>query len=220
MKRLIFHICYLNLLCFFSGGFWITETAAQSFQIDTAQSEVRILLYPDGILSGLSHNHVLVGQQIKGTIALNLENLNQSNFQMKIPVSTLSVDQPEHRKQEGFDSSLSQKETIEIRETMLSHEVLDGSKYPHVIIHSTAVSGNLPNLQVTAELTIHGVSQQVNIPVKVKYSEKSMIVTGEFSLKQTDFDIQPIQLFLGSIQVKDTFFTKFHIIAIPVTKTN
>lgn len=210
MKKSIFALSF----CCLSLSF-VFEIEAQTFQIDSAKSEVRLLLYREGVLSDLAHNHVIVGKEIEGSVILNLENPSQSSFQMKVPVDSLIVDAPEHRQQEGsdFQSVLSQEDREEIRETMLAEEILYAEKYAHVHIRSLAVSDALPHLTVTHQITIRDVAKSFTVPVRIEYQANTLIVQGKISLKQTDFGIQPVRLFLGAIQVQDTIHIKFHIVA-------
>ncbi len=206
MKPFIF-LCFGFLLCF-------SEVMAQTFQIDSNDSEIRILLYKEGTLSGFAHNHVIVGEQVTGQIQLSKE-VTQSTFELKVPVETLIVDRPEHRKQEGvgFESELSESDINDIRKTMLSYSVIDAEQFPEAAVRSVQVSGTLPNLELKALFTIHGVSQEFTLPVEVTLEGDTLTAIGQVELWQSAFDIRPISLFLGTIKVKDQFLGKFHIVA-------
>jgi polyisoprenoid-binding protein YceI len=193
----------------------VTETVAQNFKVDTSRSEVRILAYKDGVLSGLAHSHVVVSNQVTGEVLLK-DPLEKSGFRIKVPVGTLIVDDTTYRKEEGgdFATEMSAGDREEVRDKMLSDDLLDAEKYPHVEISAAQISGELPVLTLRLRVNLHGVSKDLEAPVQVKVQGKELRATGEVKLKQTDFDIEPISLFFGSVKVKDEVLVKFNITAV------
>lgn len=146
---------------------------------------------------------------------LNQNDLTQSSFQIKVPVKSLIIDKEEHRLQEGsdFDGVPSKNEIEEIRETMLSESSLNAEQHPFVEIQSKRISGEVPNLEIIIQLAIRGQSMQIKVPVKTTIGENIITVQGKINLKQTDFGIEPFQILLGSVKVKDEILLKFNITA-------
>lgn len=188
---------------------------AQSFRILPEQSEIRILLYRAGLLSNFGHNHVIVSQNIEGGGTINFEALQNSSFLLKFPVEALIVDQQEHRQQEGegFESVATESDIADIREEMLGEDILNAKQFSHVLVQSKKVTGKLPDPRVLVTIKIREATQEMEIPITLQKNGKQVIANGTIELKQTDFGIEPISLFLGSIQVKDTFRIKFQIIS-------
>lgn len=188
----------------------------QTFKVDAAKSDVRVLVFKSGVASGLAHDHVIVSKSVKGEVKWNGD-VAQAQVNLRIPVGSLIADETQYRKQEGdkFKTEISESDRKDIFETMTGDTVLDAKRYPDIIIQSSRVSGTVPNLQLEIQLNLHGVSKSLSIPVVVELQNGSIHAKGSISFKQSDFKIKPISLFLGSIKVQDEVQVKFDVVAIP-----
>ena len=89
----------------------------------------------------------------------------------------------------------------------MQNEVLESSKYPEIAFESTHIDDEADGFKVNGNLTLHGVMRPVLINVK----NKNGIYVGSAYIKQTDFDIRPIQVGGGLVKVKDELEIKFAI---------
>jgi polyisoprenoid-binding protein YceI len=95
-----------------------------------------------------------------------------------------------------------------VQETMLSENVLDVAKYPTIAFRSRQIAvenraGNHVRLRVVGDLTLHGVSRQIESPVDVNLSADRLTATGTLAVSQTQFGIKPVSAGLGTVKVKD-----------------
>src|SRR2546426_7492470 len=84
-----------------------------------------------------------------------------------------------------------QKQIInkELREIVLLPE-----QYPDIIFRSTQVSGkklsaDQYDLNITGDLTLHGVTRPVTIPTKITVTGSDLRAIGEFSIDRDDFKV-------------------------------
>jgi polyisoprenoid-binding protein YceI len=73
-------------------------------------------------------------------------------------------------------------------------EVLEGIKYPLVTFTSTSVSIEDDQLNVSGDLTFHGVTKAISIHAVTKKEGADLIVTGSFEVKMTDYKVTPPSL--------------------------
>ena len=90
---------------------------------------------------------------------------------------------------------------------MLGPSQLDVTRYPAIELRSRSVlPGNTDrSWRMLAEVTLHGVTRQVEFPLAWSQSGERMRVWGKKELLLRDFNIQPIRKALGTIQVRNEF---------------
>jgi polyisoprenoid-binding protein YceI len=99
-------------------------------------------------------------------------------------------------------------ERAEIDQTMKSDKVLDIARFPEIRFVSTAIaSQDGGRYQVRGNLTLHGVTRPVELPIAVSNGR----YTGSVKLKQTDFGIAPVSIAGGTVKVKDVIEIVFEI---------
>ena len=107
-----------------------------------------------------------------------------------------------------------QKEIInrELREI-----VLEPSKYPEIVFKSTGVKGtrvgvNQYELKIAGNLTLHGVTRPIVIPVKLTATESDLRAVGEFSIDRSDFNVKATSAFHGMVRVRNKVRFTFDIL--------
>ena len=185
---------------------------AIAYAVNPARSELRVLVYRAGALAAFGHNHVLLNRQLRGTIYWHAEPA-QTRFSLQLPVAAFTVDEPAARAEEG-DAFASQPDAEAIagtRANLLGPAVLDAAHYPLITIRSIAIQGPAWQADVTAAITLHGVTRQISVPVAVFKQAASLTASGGFSLKQSDFGIAPFSILGGAIQVQDEIRVRFRL---------
>ena len=189
----------------------------QDYEVVADASEVRIFVYRAGRLaSTLGHNHVISSRDIQGTLVLT-QDLVGSTVDIRIPVATLVVDDPQKRKEAGeeFQTKLSETDIDNTRRNMLSSRVLDAGPYPLVSVKATVTEGAPPDMRASVAMTLHGKVQQFQTPVKFERQGPVVKATGAFNILQSDFGIEPISMLGGSLSVKDELKIQYRIVAKP-----
>lgn len=185
---------------------------AIAYTVNPAASELRVLVYRAGALASFGHNHVLLNRQVRGTIYWHTKPA-QTRFSLQVPVAAFTVDEPAARAEEGDDfASQPDAEAITgTRTNLLGPAVLDAAHYPLIEIRSMVIQGPAWQADVTAAITLHGITRQITVPVAVFKQATGLTVIGSFALLQSDFGITPFSILGGAIQVQDEIKIRFRL---------
>jgi polyisoprenoid-binding protein YceI len=70
-----------------------------------------------------------------------------------------------------------------------SADFLDVARFPTIKFESQRVEMTGKKAVVTGQLTLHGVTREIVVPVEVQLSEVALVATGEFVLNRRDYAI-------------------------------
>ena len=176
---------------------------AQRYAVESAESEIRLLVYRAGPLARFGHNHVIVGP-VQGEIWAG-RTAEESGFLLEIPVESLSVDPVAARAEEGkeFTAEVSDEARQGTREHMLGGEVLDAQRYPVIRVESVALSGPRWNPSIVARVTLRGATRELHFPAAVVEHGDRLAVIASFTFRQSDFGIEPYAALGGGLRVAD-----------------
>ena len=112
---------------------------------------------------------------------------------------------------------ISDKDRREIEREM-QDSVLESAKYPEIVYDCSRVSVNNPgngqySITLQGNLTLHGVTRGLTIPARVAVTGDMLRAFGEFSLRQSDYNIKPVSAIGGGLKVKDEVKFSFDIVA-------
>jgi polyisoprenoid-binding protein YceI len=187
---------------------------ADVYAVSAQNSQLHILVYRGGKLAKLGHNHVIASQEISGRAWVH-PHFERSGFDLSIPVRSLIVDDPQAREAEGpdFPLGISEKDIEGTRKNMLKQEVLDAEHFPTFSLRSVRIGGSIQSPELTARITIKGVSRDIDVPTKITLDKGALTARGEFDILQTDFGMKPFSIGLGALEVQDRLHLKFTIVA-------
>jgi polyisoprenoid-binding protein YceI len=182
----------------------------QVWSIAPDRSAVRIYVGKSGLFSGAGHTHEVVASGLSGSVRLDPQHLEQAEVMLTFDASALKVTG------EGEPA----KDVPEVQRVMLSERVLDVAKYPTIVFRSQHVDVGRPagesiHLRVVGDMTLHGVTRRIDVPVDVKLGPDRLTGTGSVIIKQTTFGIQPVSAGLGTVKVKDEVSVSFTFAAQP-----
>src|SRR4051794_26351410 len=184
MKACIF----LFLLLAYSGSL------AQSHLIDPALSKITIHVDKTGVFSFAGDKHEIATPIASGSV------------DEKAGTVEFTIDS---RKLQVLDPQLDEKKRAEVQKTMLGPSVLDTAQYPEIRFRSSKATSTGQNAWiVNGELTLHGQTHPVTLPVKKDRGS----YTGSTKLKQTDFGITPVSVAGGTVKVKDELKLDFEVV--------
>jgi polyisoprenoid-binding protein YceI len=187
---------------------------AQIYTLDPQASQIHILVYRGGTLARLGHNHVISSKSLHGRAWLHAD-FQRSGFEVTLPVATLIVDDPSTRALHGeqFATDVAQKDIDGTRRNLMRPEVLYGEQFPEIKLVASRVSGTVETPQVSAHVTIKGVTREIQIPLHLSVQQDRLIAIGEFDLLQSDFGIKPFSIALGALQVRDELHVTYRLVA-------
>jgi hypothetical protein len=186
-------------------------------RIVPADSEVRILVYREGRLAKLGHNHVVVSRNLQGYVFL-ADTPGESRADLFFTVASLIVDDPADRAAAGagFATVLSADAVAGTRRNLLGERLLEVERFPFIVIGAALSGEDREQPAVTLTLTIK--DSQITVPVDVE-----MIVTGQrieiagsFDVAQTGLGIEPYSVLGGALRVRDIIELRFRVTAAPI----
>ena len=112
---------------------------------------------------------------------------------------------------------ISDKDRREIEREM-QESVLESAKYPEITYDCSQVSvsnsGNgQPSITLNGHLALHGVTRGLTIPARMAVTGDMLRAFGEFSLRQSDYNIKLVSAIGGGLKVKDEVKFSFDLVA-------
>jgi polyisoprenoid-binding protein YceI len=172
--------------------------APDQFLIDPAATHVTIQVGRSGLFGFAGHDHEVVAPAVRGEITLDRSEISRSRVALEFDATALKVtgegDPPE--------------DVPEVQRVMLSDRVLDVRRYPTIAFQSRSISveqrsSDRMTLRVTGDLTLHGVTRAITVPVNARLGPDVISGEGKTTVRQTAFGIRPVTAGAGSVKVKD-----------------
>lgn len=163
--------------------------------------------FATGILSAMGHNPKIGIRTFRGDVRFNPETLEASGFRLAIQAASLNV----------LDD-VSDKDRREIERVMKS-EVLEIDKYPEISFEEPSrialnrIDGSLFSATLNGNLTLHGVTRTEPIAARIVSMGEMLRASGEFTLKQSNYQIKPVSVAGGALKVKDDLKFSFEMVA-------
>jgi hypothetical protein len=185
---------------------------AARYAIDADRSVVTLRVYRAGRLAKLGHNHVIMSANESGH-AWSGGTPETSGFEVRIDVGQLVVDDPAARAAAGpeFPGELSDAARDGTRTNMLRAEVLDGERYPQVVVRAESLGGTWDRPSVVARVTLKGQTRSIAMPLAIVREPDAIVARGAFGILQSDFGIAPFSIGGGAIAVADAVDVSFEI---------
>ena len=180
----------------------------QLLHIAPDESLLTITVRRGGALARLGHDHVVASRSLQGVVA---PAPGRAQFQFRL--DEMSVDEESLRQAAGLTTTPSADAIAGTRHNMLVR-VLDAQRYPWVRVEARRTGDK----QVfDADITVHGVTRTVQLPVRVEQAAdgRRLQASGSLLLKQSDFGIVPFAILGGAMAVQDQMELAFRITARP-----
>jgi polyisoprenoid-binding protein YceI len=192
----------------------VIPAGARVFDIDPRRSVVTIRVYRSGPMARLGHNHVLASAEEEG-VAWRGPTPADSGFELKVPVSSLVVDDPAARAAGGadFEGSVPESAREGTQKNLLRAEVLDVARFPDVTVRAGGLGGNWQDPVALADVTLKGVTRRIEVPFDLSDAGGTLTARGSFRLRQSEFGMVPFSVAGGAIQVADEVVLGFEIVA-------
>lgn len=192
---------------------WEPAAAAKSqvtrtYKIVAAESNLWVYVAKAGLLSALAHNHNIGVKNFSGTVSMPESDAAAGTLQLEIEAASLFV----------ADKEVSDKDRAEITSSM-HNEVLASAKFPRITFKSVSVTdvkatgANSYTLTVNGDLTLHGVTKRIAVPVTATLTPQLLKASGKYTLQQTNWGITPISKAGGAVKVKNEVIVNFAIVA-------
>jgi hypothetical protein len=130
-------------------------------------------------------------------------------------VNALVVDEEALRAKEGpeFPPGVPQEAKDGTRRNMLGEALLNGDRYPEIVLQSENIQRVGDELQAQVRVIVRDQAYSLLVPVRYQVKDNELVVEGEMPLKQSDVGLMPFSLFGGALRVLDDIKVKFRIVA-------
>jgi hypothetical protein len=184
------------------------------YRVVPADSEIRALVYRDGPMARLGHNHVLRSLSLTGDIFMGGQ-AGETRFDLQLPVDSFSVDEAALRAEEGeeFPGVVDDEAIAGTRGNLLGEALFDAARFPVIRLVGRGVSGEAPGYTVTLDAEVKGVMHRLNVPVLVTEEQDGLLVTGQFTVTHGDLGLKPFSVMGGLLSVRDEIRLRFRILA-------
>jgi polyisoprenoid-binding protein YceI len=184
------------------------RAAVARYRIDAGQSRFTVRAFAGGLFSAFAHDHTIAIRDFTGEAQFTYGTVEPASLSITIKANSLAV-----------TDKVSQSDRQKIEATM-REEVLETASYPEIVFKSTKVEATKTGegqfqAKVWGELTLHGVTRNIMINTQLGFGDNSLRARGEFSLRQTAYNIKPVSIAGGTIKVKDEVKFSFDIAAHP-----
>lgn len=183
------------------------------YLIDSAASELHILVYRAGPLARLGHNHVVAAQALTGRVA-RLPTLEGSVFELFLAADQLVLDSPQLRERYGepFSSTPTEDEIAGTTANMLGDALLDAAAYPQI-----RVAGSLRAVDagyaVDVDINVKETIVKRTIPIELEINDETLSARGAVELTHRELGLVPFSIMLGALRVAENIEIMFTISA-------
>ncbi len=183
-----------------------TNSHGPRFVVDPKRSRFTVQASATGVLAAMGHNPTIGIRAFTGKVEFDADALRASGLSLTIQSASLSV----------LDD-VSDKDRREM-EKLMKEDVLEVEKYPEIRYDSsqivvTRVNEALYKAAVNGDLRFHGVTRKQPLTVRIALLGTMLRGSGEFVLKQSDFQIKPVSVAGGILKVKDELKFSFEMVA-------
>jgi polyisoprenoid-binding protein YceI len=176
------------------------------FVIDARRSRFTVQAFAGGILSAMGHNPTVGIRTFSGELEFDPVALEAGVLRLTIQSGSLEI----------LDD-ISDKDRREM-ERVMKNDVLEVARYPQITFEAAAISvtrldGALYSATLSGNLSFHGVSRNQPVTCRIVDSGEMLRASGDFILRQSDYQIKPVSVAGGALKLKDELKFAFEIIA-------
>lgn len=191
---------------FLSVNAFARNSAENTFFLDASRSQFAAHTKKAGLLSGLGHDHIIGTPSNRKAITgrLNLKNDLPDSGEVVIQAKELLV----------LDTGVDENDKKEIYQSLHSAKGIDSEKFPEIKFTAKSIKKEGTNFNIQGDFHLHGVSKSISVPATVRYVNfgKEIEVNGSFTIKQSEFGIEPFSAGMGTVKVADPVLIKFKFV--------
>jgi polyisoprenoid-binding protein YceI len=180
---------------------------SHTYTLDPQKSSVQVHVGKSGLLKGAGHEHEVAGGTFHGSVVADEADLSRSSVEVSWKAAELRV----------TGAGEPAKDVPEVQAVMVGPRVLDAARFPEIVFRSRAVEGSrvspgVYDLTVRGEFSLHGVSREMVLPMRVELSGDTLTATGRATLEQTAYGIKPVTAGGGLVKVKNAVEVEYRLV--------
>lgn len=177
------------------------------YSVESKGSTFTVRAFASGMLSAFGHNPTIAIPDFEGDVKWSSSTLEDASVRIVIKAGSLVV-----------TGDISRKDRQEIEQRM-HDEVLETDGFPEIVYECPRVSSiqkigeGVFSVSLNGQLSLHGVTQNQPVSARVTLNVDTLRAAGEFSVRQSDYDIKPVSAAGGTVKLKDELKLSFDIAA-------
>jgi polyisoprenoid-binding protein YceI len=178
----------------------------ERFVVDSKASRFSVKAFASGMTAGLGHNPTIAIRDFDGEARFVPDTLEAASLTMRIQAASLAVEDEMN------------KEDRRMLERIMNDQVLSTSRHPEVLYRAEdaralKLGEGLYRVELIGKLTLNGVTRRQNVTSQVTIGPYSLRATGNFEIRQSDFNIAPANVAGGLLTLRDELKFAFFIVA-------
>jgi polyisoprenoid-binding protein YceI len=175
------------------------------FTLDTKASRFTVQAFATGMLSPFGHNPKIAIRDYDGEIQFAPD--TYENAVVRVTVRTSAMD---------VQDEMSSDDQKKLEQTM--YDALEVQRFPTAVYETKQItvqkqSEDMLLAQATGTLSFHGVTQTQSVNARVTRLGTMLRISGDFSLRQSDYGIKPVSFAGGALRLKDELKFAFELVA-------
>jgi polyisoprenoid-binding protein YceI len=180
--------------------------APVKFLIDRVASRFTVQAFATGMLSSFGHNPTIAIRDFDGELGFIPKSYDKAYLQMTLSTTTLDV----------LDEM--KRDDLQKLEQMMNGQILDVEHFPTAKFESKDIAVQKPSngpltAHINGELCFHGVTHSQVLDARIVDMGTMLRISGEFSIRQSDYGIKPVSFAGGALRLKDELKFKFELVA-------
>jgi len=152
------------------------------------------------------HNPTIAIRTFSGEVEFDPETPQACGLHLAIQAASLSI-----------QDDVSDKDRREM-ERMMNGEVLEVGKYPEIRYDASAIAvtrlgDTMFSVTLNGDLRFRGLTRTQPLTARITTMGEMLRASGEFTLKQSDYEIKPVSVAGGALRLKDELKFSFEIVA-------
>ena len=180
--------------------------AVGHYLLDKSASKFTVQAFAGGMLAALGHSPTIAIRDFSGEADFDAAAPDKASLKIQIRADSLEV-----------TDDIKSTDRAEMESTM-NQKVLETAKYPSISFEAATTSVTQLNegryqVKMDGKLSLHGTTGKEPIAVQVTLIGDMMRASGAFTLLQSDYGIQRVNVAGGTLKLKDELKFNFDIVA-------
>ena len=176
------------------------------YVVDTRASQFTVQAFASGLISAIAHSPKIAIREWSGEIIMPTGLSGKGSLKVQVRAASLEV----------LDE-LRDSDRRELHRVM-NQDVLESTLYPDVLYASSDIKSeklreDLYKVHVSGELSLHGVSNSLSFSVQAAMGVDTARAYGDFTLRQSDYDIRIASIAGGTLKLQDDLKVSFYVVA-------
>jgi polyisoprenoid-binding protein YceI len=177
------------------------------YELDSRKGSFTAQAFATGVLATFGHSPTIAVRDFAGEAHFAVAGTSIENARLQVTIQAHSLE---------VTDDIREKDRREIHRQMYD-EVLETDRFPEITYDCSRVSasgsGGSYWVALNGDLTLHGVTRPLPISARVVISGDTLRASGEFTVRQSDYDIAPVKVAAGALKLKDEVKITFDIVA-------